>query len=682
MSLKSVKFKDKASFEKNKTKANVVQVFEPFSIIVFRDEQPVTPDPAKVSQSNSVEESLDHVESGLAIVMAKSYAEGKKYLEANKIVVNDSFESTKTFFVEVPDFVSFDSFYGSVMATGLFVSVEPDYIVPMAEHAEMAYSGHWHLPDMKCQEAWAQLPAGVVKEVAVLDIACETTHEDLQGSISPSSWNCVTDAADVNPVSDFENHGTSCSGVIAANTGNDIGCKSIGNNAVKVQFLHIGFGSTSGGGFRTSDTILTRAVNKAIENPNCVAMSMSWGSTGSGYPVFANALTAARTTARNGKGIPLFASSGNGYQSDFTQLPASYPSVMAVGASAQNNTRAGFSNYGPKLFAAAPGTSLYTTDRTGAVGYGPEAYKGFSGTSASCPAMAAVAGMVLVKNPELTEAQVRDILKNSCRKIGGYTYDANGKSAELGFGIIDANTAVSLAGGVTPPPPTPTLVNVYGVISSPATAEAGSITNVSYSVMIDKPITADLLAPVVISFKNPAGAILNFYTGTVTVPKGQTSVTATIPYTVPNNLSGLSQFILTIDPANAINESNENDNIALTAITVTTPTPPDQTLDMEVKITGYEWLDANRVRVSYRVTNKGTSVITSYKGVSGFDGQYQSNWSRPERIMPGRSVGMGTVWPTSTQGTLPNTWRVRITEVNGLPDSNPSNNEASVLVVR
>ena len=681
MSLKSVKFKDKKSFEKNKNKPNVVQVFEPFGIIVFRDEKPVTPDPAKVSQSNSVEESLDHVESGLAIVMAKNYAEGKKYLEANKIVVNDSFESTKTFFVEVPDFVSFDSFYGSVMASGLFVSVEPDYIVPMAEHAEMAYAGHWHLPDMKCQEAWAQIPAGSVKEVAVLDIACETTHEDLQGSISAASWNCVTDAPDVNPISDFENHGTSCSGVIAANTGNDIGCKSIGNNIVKVQFLHIGFGSTSGGGFRTSDTILTRAVNKAIENPNCVAMSMSWGSTGSGYPVFANALTAARTTARNGKGIPLFASSGNGYQSDFTQLPASYPSVMAVGASTQNNTRAGFSNYGPKLFAAAPGTSLYTTDRTGAVGYGPDSYKGFSGTSASCPAMAAVAGLVIAKNPDLTETQVRDILKNSCRKIGGYAYDANGKSAELGFGIIDANTAVSLAGGTTPPPPQ-AILNVYGVISSPANVEAGATTNVSYSVMIDKALEGDLLAPIVVSFKNPSGSLLNFYTGVVTVPKGQTSATGTLPYTVPNNVSGVCQFILTIDPNNAINESNENDNIALTSINVAMPTPPTQVLDAEVVTTGFEWLDATRVRIWYKITNKGTGTITSYKGISGFDGQYQGSWTRNDRIMPGRSVSMGTVWSAQMQGQLPNTWRVRITEVNGLPDSNPANNEGSIVVTR
>ena len=613
-------------------------------------------------------------------MIAKDYNQASEYLTANNIVVKDSFTETKTFIVEIPDFVAFDPFYGSMMATGIFISVEPDYIVPMEAHAETPYSGHWHLATMKCAEAWAQLPEGVVKEVAVLDIACETAHEDLAGMISSTSWNCVTDAADVNPVSEFEKHGTCCSGVICANTGNDIGCKAIGNNHLKVQFLHIGYNSNSGGGFFTTDTILTRAMNKVVANPNCVAVSMSWGG-GSGYTNFSNALNSARTLARDGKGIPLFASSGNQSQSDFSQFPAAYPSVMAVGASAQNDTRAGFSNYGPKLFAAAPGTSLWTVDRTGTAGYGADSYKGFSGTSASSPAMAAAAGLILVKNPDLTEIQVRDILKNSCRKTGGYAYDANGKSAELGFGVVDANMAVALASGVTPPPPQ-TIFNLYGVITSASTVEAGAATNVTYSVVLDKALESDVLVPIVISFKNPAGAMLNFYTGNVTIPQGQTSASASIPYTVPNNLSGVSQFIMTIDPSNAINESNENDNIAVTSITVTTPTPPGQSLDVEVKITGYEWLDANRVRVSYRITNTGTSVITSYKGVSGFDGQYQSNWNRPERIMPGRWVGQGTVWHTSIQGTLPNTWRVRVTELNGLPDSNPANNSASILVTR
>jgi hypothetical protein len=489
------------------------------------------------------------------------------------------------------------------------------------------------------------------------------------------------DTADVNPISEYEKHGTACSGVIAANTGNGIGVKAIGNNHLKVQFLHIGYNSNSGGSFQTSDTIITRAVNKAVENPNCVAMSMSWGSLGSGYPMFSNALTAARTTARNGKGIPLFASSGNSYQSDFVQLPASYPSVMAVGASTQNDTRAAFSNYGPKLFAAAPGTALLTVDRTGAAGYGSDSYRGFSGTSASCPAMAAVAGLVLVKNPDLTEAQVRDILKNSCRKVGGYTYDASGKSAELGFGIVDASVAVSLAGGATPPPPQ-IVFNAYGVISSAARVEAGATTNVSYSVLVDKELPGDLLVPVVITFKNPNGGVLNFYSGNVTVPKGQTSFTATIPYTVPNNISGVCQFILTIDPKNLVDESNENDNIAQTAVTVFAPTPPSQNLDVQAEVTGYEWLDASRVRVRYKVTNKGTATVTSWKAVVGFDGQWQTTWNRTETILPGRSVTGGTVWSSNLQGQLPNTWRMRVTELNGLPDSNPANNEASILVTR
>jgi hypothetical protein len=680
MNLKSVKFKDKASFEKNKTKANVVAVYEPFGIIVFRDEQPVTPDPAKVSQSDTVDASLDQIQSGLAIIIAKNFEEGKQYFAANNIVVKDMFEVTSTFFVEVPDFIKFDDFYGSVMSTGKFISVEPDYIMPMAAHAESDYAAHWHLPNMKCSEAWSLLPAGVVKEVAVLDIACETGHEDLQGMISSTSWNCVTDTADVNPVSDFERHGTPCSGVIAANTGNGIGVKSIGNNSLKVQFLHIGFGSTSSGSFSTSDTIITRAVNKAIANPNCVAMSMSWGSSGSGYPMFSNALNAARTSARDGKGIPLFASSGNEFRSDFTQLPASYPSVMAVGASAQNNTRANFSNYGPKLFAAAPGVGLLTVDRTGTAGYGPDSYKGFSGTSAACPAMAAVAGAVLVKNPGLTEVQVREVLKNSCRKVGGYIYDATGKSLELGWGVVDMFTAVSLAGNDVPV--TPVTFNAYGVISSPATAQAGTVVTLSYSVILDKALANDLNVPIVLSFKNGSNPSLNFYTGNVTIVKGQTSVTANIPYTIPNNVSGVSQFSMTIDPSNTINETNENDNIALTSINVSLPTPPDMGLDAEVVANRYEWLDADRVRIWYTFTNKGTTPITSWKAVVGFDGKPQTNWNRTQSVLPGKSFSAGTVWPSSIFGTLPNTWRMRVTELNGLPDANPSNNETSIVVSR
>ncbi len=682
MKINSVKFKDKASFEKNKNKPNVVAVHEPFGIIVFKDDTPVTPDTAKVSQSNQVDAALDQISTGLAILIGKDYTSAKNYLDTNNIVVIDSFDVTNTFFVEVPDFVPFDSFYGSIMATGLFLSVEPDYIVPMNVTAEQAYTAHWHLPNMKASEAWSLLPTDGSGEVAVLDIACETGHEDLQGALSSLSWNCVTDAADVNPISDYEKHGTCCTGVIAAVCNNDTGVLSLGNNKVKVQFLHIGYNSNSGGSFQTSDTIVSRAINKAIANPKCYAISMSWGGT-SNYPIFANALNTAKTVARNGKGIPIFASSGNQNNPNFTQNPAAYPSVMAVGASTSANTRASFSNYGPKLFAAAPGVSLLTVDRTGAAGYGAESYRGFSGTSASCPAMAAVAAAVLIKNPELTETQVRDILKNSSRKTGGYLYNADGWSTELGYGVIDMFAAVTQASGTDPGEPTPGPThNYYGTISTPATAQQGTIISVVCSVIADKPVTVDTVVPITVAFKNTTGGTLNFYSGNLTILANQSSASTTIPHTISNTASGVCQFALTVDPNNFVQETNENDNVAMTSINVTLPPAPTQGVDLGIKINSYEFLDATRVRVNYTFTNTGSVDILNLKATAGFDGKPATTWTRTEVYKPGQSRTMGSVFYSTSWGTLPNTFRIKITQVNGIIDENPNNNESSILIVK
>ncbi len=59
--------------------------------------------------------------------------------------------------------------------------------------------------------------------------------------------------------------------------------------------------------------------------------------------------------------------------------------------------------------------------------------------------MAAIAASVLLSNPALTEAQVTDVLRQASRKTGGYVYDANGKSAELGYGVVDMFAAVTIA---------------------------------------------------------------------------------------------------------------------------------------------------------------------------------------------------------------------------------------------
>jgi hypothetical protein len=687
MKINAVKFKDKKSFDKNKNKPNVRAVHEPFGIIVFEDVNPVAPDSTKVSQAYQVDGSLDNIPTGLAILVAPDLDAAIAYLSKNKVVITETFRLTNTLFVEVPAFASFDEFYAALMLSQLFTSVEPDYIQSFEVNADAyTYDAQWHLPNVKAKEAWGLIDGAAYGEVAVLDIACDVDHEDLQGMISNTSWNCVTDTADVRPVSEFERHGTPCSGLICAATDNNIGVSSLGNNKLKVQFLHIGYGSTAGGSFGTSDTIVTRAINKAIANPNCVAVSMSWGGGGSSsYPLFQNAMTAAKTFGRGGKGIPLFASSGNQNNGNFTQAPAIYPMVHAVGASTQTNLRASFSNYGPKTFAATPGTGCPTTDRMGAFGYNTTSnYTNFSGTSCSCPVMAAIAGSVILANPALTESQVSDVMRQAARKTGGYVYDVNGKSAELGYGVIDMFSAVTIAksldGGNPVPVPTPEF-NLFGTISTPANAVQGTSINVVYTVNIDRVYSKDVTATVQLTFTRPDGTKFVFYTGDVTIPAGQLVATKTTPFGLPNNVTGNSQFSLTIDPNMVILEFNENDNTISTGTTITALNPPTTGVDAEVKINSFTWLDANRVRINYTTFNRGSVPITSWKATYGFEGAQIMTWDRADRIGIGSNMSFGSVMYLNGL-TMPRNFTIKIVAVNGSPDAVATNNTSTILVTK
>ena len=680
MKINAVKFKDRKSFEKNKTKPNVKAVFDAFGIVVFEDAEHVTPDAAKVSQVNEVDAGLDKISSGLAIAICNDLNAAVEFLTVKQVKIVETFKETKTLFIEVPAFAVFDEFYESLMRSKLFISVEPDYIQPFQSNAELSVPQQWHLNLFQAQDVWGMIPSDAYAEVAVLDIACEVDHEDLQGTISDKSWNCVYDTADVRPISEYEKHGTPCSGLICAKTGNDTGVSSIGNNKLKVQFLHIGMNSNSGGGFFTSDTIVTRAVNKAIANPNCAAISMSWGG-GNTYPMFANALTLAKNTGRNGKGICVFASSGNNYSSSVNINPASLSMVHAVGASAQNNTRAGFSNYGTKLFAAAPGVACPTVDRSGASGYNATSnYTNFSGTSAACPIMAGCAATIVLANPSLTEWQVTEIIKNTAKKSGGYVYDADGKSLELGYGVVDLYAAVIAAKGgvVEPPPPPVSYINLFGTVSSPASVNQGTQVNVIYTVQLDKASDKDITTNVALEFIRPDGMKSTFYTGDVTILKGQLSFTGSVPYVVPNNVSGVGKFNLYLDTQGAIVESNEGDNMATTAITINAPVPVGN-YDMEVVCTGYTWLDASRVRIGIRATNRGVATVTSYKLKWEFAGQ-TGTWSRTDTLATGQGRSTGNVMYPRAGTVFPQTFKVSVVSVNEQPDNNPTNDVGSVVV--
>ncbi len=128
--------------------------------------------------------------------------------------------------------------------------------------------------------------------------------------------------------------------------------------------------------------------------------------------------------------------------------PASHALTIAVGASTDCDFRADYSQYGTDLDFVAPSgggvSGIVATDRTGDDGYVSGDYVGgLSGTSAACPLAASVGALLLAKNPNLTAAEVRTIMRNSCDQIGGVTYTA-GFNQFYGYGRINASRALGI----------------------------------------------------------------------------------------------------------------------------------------------------------------------------------------------------------------------------------------------
>lgn len=191
------------------------------------------------------------------------------------------------------------------------------------------------------------------------------------------------------------------------------------------------------------------------------------------------AIDFAATQGRGGKGCFICFAAGNGNESVDLDGYASYEKVTAIAACNDSGKRSNYSDFGNAVWCSFPSSELeqpvtpgiWTTDRRGAAGYNAgrledgdvvgDYTNSFGGTSSSCPGAAGIAALVLARNPGLRWNELRELLKQSCERIdpSGAQYKQNGHSRFLGYGRLNAKTAVTLAGGATPP--TPTAVQRY-----------------------------------------------------------------------------------------------------------------------------------------------------------------------------------------------------------------------------
>ena len=332
-------------------------------------------------------------------------------------------------------------------ATGAFRAVCPDYTFrpfdTLPNDNYLAFQ--WYVNsgsgvDIRLPAAWDTQKGSASVVIAILDTGVDTGHPDLASKIwhnpgeipgngidddgngyvdDVQGWDFGDGDNDPNPEPIFQQilgydvdigfHGTFCAGIAGAATNNVEGIAGAGWNC-RIMDLKA---SNAAGDFTTA--ALTSGIQYAAAN-GAKVLSMSFGGPGDpGVPEFFQALIDVATSA----GVVCVAAAGND-STNTPEYPAACRDVISVGATDETGARAPFSNWGPTVDVAAPGSSMWSTicrnyvvDDVSQLFYeflwswdGTYPYMYGDGTSFACPLTAGVCGLIRSFLPGLTPQQV------------------------------------------------------------------------------------------------------------------------------------------------------------------------------------------------------------------------------------------------------------------------------------
>lgn len=344
------------------------------------------------------------------------------------------------------------------------------------------FGDQWHLQntgqnggipgeDTNVIPVWSMGLRGEGVRVAVVDEDLEIIHEDLATNVATGlSHNYLDGLADpACPNTALTcGHGTAVAGLVAARDFNDLGVRGAAPRANIVGYNMLQSRSIS----NEADAMIRNAANVHIS-------TNSWGAPDDANlhaaPVaWRDAITTGLSQGRSGHGTVYVWAAGNGALAEDNSNYDGYANhrgVNAICAVNDNGVRADYSEPGANLRVCAPsramanaGNGISTTDRTGPTGFnitGSGNYadtnysETFTGTSAATPIVAGIVALVLQANPNLGWRDVQLILAQTARRNDPTHPDwiQNGAghwiNHDYGFGVVDANAAVTAALGWT-----------------------------------------------------------------------------------------------------------------------------------------------------------------------------------------------------------------------------------------
>lgn len=320
------------------------------------------------------------------------------------------------------------------------------------------FGQQWNLHMMGVHNAWRFTQGSNNVLIGVQDTGLGTTAN---GAIHPDlrTTTTLTD----NYRDDFTqagstSHGTGVQGIIAATTNNGIGMSGINWNSQVYAIDVLGGDRNDQSLAQAAQTMINEArrLNQRLVINMSLAVPESFG---------LNYDTALAEVVRDNPNVLFVIAAGNyGNQgkagiSSPAFLASRYSNVMAVGASwgrvgqdgltRTPGTRISYSQYGQGLTLMGPSEHLSTRSRLTTSGvqfdYSPATGNGssnraFDGTSAATPNVTGVASLVWSANPNLTAAQVRQILSETASDLGARGYDSL-----YGNGFVNADAAVRRA---------------------------------------------------------------------------------------------------------------------------------------------------------------------------------------------------------------------------------------------
>ena len=334
---------------------------------------------------------------------------------------------------------------------------------------------NWGAVAMHAREAEAVNVKRAPVTVAVVDSGVEDTHPDLEGRVDTSrSVKCSVNGVATQDFYGWRDefyHGTHVAGIIAANH-NDIGIDGIAPESTIVAIE-----ATNDNRLIYPEYVTCAFMWAASHGVDIVNNSYSmdpwvyWSPTDPEQAAGLEAATRSIKYAQD-KGLAVIAAAGNegvdidnptidnGSPTDVPtptknravqggiRVPSMLDGVAQVSAVGQAYNvkpglslgRAEFSNYGNTIDFAAPGDQIYSTVP---LLFYPSGYAVADGTSMATPHVSGIAALIKSVHPELTGAQVIDLMKKqAAANYGRLNAPIDGREYR-GYGFLDALDAVT-----------------------------------------------------------------------------------------------------------------------------------------------------------------------------------------------------------------------------------------------